>query len=100
VRQRAAAGSAGCFKRVPKHAKPPVCFSQTGGYVASGSMGAMRLRPSLWISKDLRLRLTVRGRRRAGAVLRHELVELFLVLGVAQAIEEILELVLLFLEAF
>src|SRR6476646_10591517 len=43
------------------------------------------------------LRLVVR-RGRTRLVLRHELVELFLVLGVAQAIEEILELDLLFLE--
>ena len=35
----------------------------------------------------------------AGAMLRHELVELFLVLGVAQAIEKILEFGLLLLEA-
>src|ERR1700761_6774557 len=39
-----------------------------------------------------------RRRRRTGAVLRHERIELFLVLGVAQAIEEILELDLLLLE--
>src|SRR6185312_6281834 len=43
------------------------------------------------------LRLVVR-RGRARLVLRHEGVELFLVLGVAQAIEEIPELDLLFLE--
>ena len=47
----------------------------------------------------LRLRLTVRGRGRARPMLRHELVELFLVLGVAQAIEEIPELGLLLFEA-
>src|SRR3954454_6884680 len=46
----------------------------------------------------LRLRLVVR-RGRTAAVLRHELAELFLVLGVAQAVEEILELDLLFLKA-
>ena len=40
----------------------------------------------------LSLRLIVR-RRRTLLVLRHEGVELFLVLGVTQAIEEILELV-------
>src|SRR3954454_7209992 len=41
------------------------------------------------------------GRRRGGArlVLRHELVELFLVLGVTQTVEEVLELDLLLLEA-
>src|SRR6266851_1731973 len=51
--------------------------------------------------RDLRLGLAIRGRRRrrAGPMLRHELVELFLVLGVTQAIEEIPELGLLFLEA-
>src|SRR5215217_915368 len=43
------------------------------------------------------LRLVVR-RGRTLLVLRHELVELFLVLGVTQAIEEILELDLLFFE--
>src|SRR5881628_2719281 len=43
------------------------------------------------------LRLVVR-RGRPRLVLRHERVELFLVLGVTQAIEEILELDLLFLE--
>src|SRR5437763_7482922 len=43
------------------------------------------------------LRLVVR-RGRTLLVLRHELVELFLVLGVTQAVEEILELDLLFLE--
>src|SRR3981081_1689890 len=63
----------------------------------SGFMGAHRLR--LQPSKS-GLRLTVRGRwRRTLAVLRHELVELFLVLGVTQPIEEILELGLLLLEA-
>src|SRR5579872_5278408 len=39
-----------------------------------------------------------RRRRRTGAVLRHEGIELFLVLGVTQAIEEILELDLLLFE--
>src|SRR5438093_9812267 len=43
------------------------------------------------------LRLVVR-RGRTRLVLRHELVELFLVLGVTQAVEEILEFDLLFLE--
>ena len=43
--------------------------------------------------------LTVRGRGRAQAVLRHEGVELFLVLGVTQPIEEILEFGLLLFEA-
>src|SRR5258708_5990760 len=57
--------------------------------------------PRLTPFQDLRLGLTIRGRRRrrAGPMLRHELVELFLVLGVAQAIEEIPDLGLLFLEA-
>src|SRR5204862_7484526 len=44
------------------------------------------------------LRVTVLGRRRALPMLRHELVELFLVLGVTQTIEEIAEFGLLFLE--
>src|SRR4051794_36995735 len=43
------------------------------------------------------LRLIVR-RRRTGAVLGHEGVELFLVLGVAKAIEEVAEFDLLFFE--
>src|ERR1700759_3702460 len=43
--------------------------------------------------------MVVRRRRcRTGAMLRHERIELFLVLGVAQAIEEILELDLLLLK--
>src|ERR1700740_986499 len=41
-------------------------------------------------------RLSAPGPGRAGAVLSHEGVELFLVLGVAQACQEILELLLLF----
>src|SRR6266567_4408642 len=44
------------------------------------------------------LRLVGRRRGRTGLVLRHELVELFLVLGVTQTVEEVLELDLLFLE--
>ena len=44
------------------------------------------------------LRLGIVRRRRTRAVLRHELVELFLVLGVAQAVEEVAEFDLLFLE--
>src|SRR3954451_17419320 len=63
-------------------------------------MGASRLRLNLSqrdaICSTL-LRLVVR-RGRTLLVLRHELVELFLVLGVAQALEEILELDLLFFE--
>ena len=43
--------------------------------------------------------LPIRRRGRARAVLGHELVELFLVLGVAQPIEEILEFGLLLFEA-
>src|SRR6202795_3672037 len=49
-------------------------------------------------TSPLALRLIVR-RGRSLLVLRHELVELFLVLGVTQAIEEIAEFGLLFLEA-
>src|SRR5476649_1166692 len=47
----------------------------------------------------LRLGLAVRGRSRTGLVLCHELVELFLVLGVAQAIEEIAEFGLFLFQA-
>src|SRR6202030_1446984 len=43
--------------------------------------------------------MAVGGRGRTRAVLRHELVELFLVLGVTQPIEEILESGLLLFEA-
>src|SRR5882757_6942202 len=61
-------------------------------------MGASRLRLNLSQRDAIRLtllRLVVR-RGRTLLVLRHELVELFLVLGVTQAFEEILELDLLF----
>ena len=70
--------------------KPPVCFRKR----------AARGRSGLWglVPEGLALRLIVR-RRRTILVLRHERVELFLVLGVAQASQEILELLLLFLEA-
>src|SRR5579871_4898806 len=44
----------------------------------------------------LRRRLVVGGRRRAAPVLGHEGVELFLILGVTQPGQEILELALLF----
>src|SRR6478735_5737015 len=47
----------------------------------------------------LALRRLVVRRGRARLVLRHELVELFLVLGVTQAVEEVAEFDLLFLEA-
>jgi len=66
----------------------------------SGLMGGTTPAASaLKISPDLTLRVTVGGRRRTRAVLRHELVELFLVLGVTQPIEEILEFGLLLFEA-
>ena len=63
-------------------------LSQTGGPVATGSMGAACPR-AYWLSAEAKsaLRLAVR-RGRALLVLRHELVELFLVLGVAQTIQE------------
>src|SRR3984885_8107662 len=54
---------------------------------------------ALKIYPDLTLRLTVGGRGWTRAVLGHELVELFLVLGVTQPIEEILEFGLLLLKA-
>src|ERR1700759_4072325 len=50
-------------------------------------------------AKRLALRGLVVRRRGAVAMLPHERVELFLVLGVAQAAEEILELLLFLLEA-
>src|ERR1700759_5139560 len=50
-------------------------------------------------AKRLALRGLIVRRRRAVAVLPHERVELFLVLGVPQAAEEVLELLLLFFES-
>src|SRR5579864_393411 len=44
------------------------------------------------------LRLAVGRRRRTGTMLRHELVELFLVLGMTQAIKEFTKLLLLVFE--
>src|SRR4051812_42090872 len=61
----------------------------------SDFMGAHRLR--LNFQAVLALRLIVR-RRRTLPMLRHELVELFLVLGVTQAVEEVPEFGLLLLE--
>jgi hypothetical protein len=60
--------------------------------------------PGLRLKRQFRransgLGLTVRGRGRTRAVLGHERVELFLVLGVTQPIEEILEFGLLLFEA-
>jgi len=81
--------------------KPPTCFRRWAVVSPSGIMGASRLRLNLSQRDAIRLallRLVVR-RGRTLLVLRHELVELFLVLGVTQALEEILELDLLFFEA-
>jgi hypothetical protein len=65
----------------------------------SGSWGHYACGVSLAIPASASgLRLAIRGRRRTGALLGHELVELLLVLGVTQAIEEIAEFGLLFLE--
>src|SRR4051812_44506472 len=60
-------------------------------------MGAHRLKAELQVTASA-LRLVVR-RGRARLVLRHECIELFLVLGVAQAVEEIPELDLLLFKA-
>jgi hypothetical protein len=76
--------------------RPPAVAD--GRLVAVRLVGARRLRPSLQI-EGLALRLTVGRRGRTRAVLRHELVELFLVLGVTQPVEEILEFGLLLFEA-
>src|SRR4051812_14257414 len=62
----------------------------------------MRLTALRGVSPEIKLRSTLllvgRRRGRARLVLRHELVELFLVLGVTQTVEEVLELDLLLLE--
>src|SRR4051812_42060026 len=62
----------------------------------------MRLTALRGVSPEIKLRSTLllvgRRRGRACLVLRHELVELFLVLGVTQTVEEVLELDLLLLE--
>src|SRR6202035_825308 len=79
--------------------KPPVCFRKRAVVSPSGLWGHCARRVSLQKPSRSRLRLTVLGRRRTLLVLGHELVELFLVLGVAQPIEEILEFGLLLLEA-
>src|SRR5690242_16824212 len=71
--------------------------SQTGGFLAFRSLRWRGPGPRRPRSVLLR-RLVVRGTRRAAAVLGHEGVELFLVLGVAQPGQEFLELALLFLE--
>src|SRR5690348_1186353 len=70
-------------------------LSRTGGSVAIRCKGryAVRLVPI----SALGMVVGRRGRR-TGAMLRHERIELFLVLGVTQAIEEILELDLLLFE--
>jgi len=70
-------------------------LSQTGGSVAVRNVGALRLQAN---PKTSGLRLAIGGRVRSGAMLRHEEIELFLVLGVAQPIEEFTKLLLLFLQ--
>src|ERR1700731_3927140 len=65
---------------------------------ATGSIDRVALRPEGEGLELSVLRGLVVRRRRAVAVLPHERVELFLVLGVAQAAEEILELLLLLLQ--
>jgi len=70
-------------------------LSQTGGSVAVRIVGALRLQAN---RKTSGLRLAIGGRGRSRAMLRHEEIELFLVLGVAQPIEEFTKLLLLFLE--
>src|SRR5690349_11099657 len=92
------------LKDGPENGKPPVCFRKRA--VRLGPPGVLggdppegfeRLSFGWGRSKNsVLLRLVVR-RRRPLLVLRHELVELFLVLGVTQAVEELLELGLLLL---
>jgi hypothetical protein len=84
----------------PRKAKPPVCFCKRAALSSIRFFQA----PCLSASRSLRtfssaLRLTILGRRRTRPLLRHEGVELFLVLGVTQAVEEIPEFGLLLLEA-
>src|SRR4051812_49137127 len=77
-----AAGSAHEAKK-----KPPVCFRTRAADLAVAAVGSA-------------LRLTVLGRRgRPLPMLGHELIELFLILGMAQTIEKIPEFGLLFLKA-
>jgi len=71
--------------------------SQTGGFVAVGA--GVGTPPGGSGLRTLRLGLTILGRGRARPMLRHELVELFLVLGVAQAVEEVPEFGLFLFEA-
>src|ERR1700692_26368 len=85
--------------------KPPVCFRKRAA-LSPQLVGALRAGPRPWAkpsasgSSASGLGLTIRRRRcRTGAMLRHELVELFLVLGVTQAIEKIPKFGLLFFEA-
>src|SRR5450756_1885014 len=75
--------------------KPPVCFRRRAVMTRSGGWGTPPLSFSLRPSS---LGLTVLGRRRTLLVLRHELVELVLVLGVAQAVQEHPEFGLLLFE--
>jgi hypothetical protein len=73
-------------------------LSQMGDWSPSGWWGHDACGRAFRI-EGLALRLTVGRRGRTRAVLRHELVELFLVLGVTQPVEEILEFGLLLFEA-
>src|SRR6185437_5905876 len=71
------------------------------GSQTDGSDVVRAWRDYAWVGSSrsvLRRRLVVRRARRTAAVLGHEGVELFLVLGVAQPGQELLELALLFLE--
>src|SRR5215472_12973277 len=81
-----------------KREKPPVCCSQAGGSYAVRPLGALGLKAiPLSAGSVLGRRIVRRGR--PVAMLRHERIELFLVLGVAQPNQEFLELLLLLLEA-
>src|SRR5205085_9812285 len=71
--------------------KPPVCGSQAGGLISTSERRGLSVLRRLMIGRRWR-------RRRPAAALVHELVKLCLVLGVAQAVQEILEFGLLFLE--
>ena len=77
-----------------RKSKPPACFRKRAA-IAVRIVGALRLQAN---RKTSGLRLAIGGRVRSRAMLRHEEIEFFLVLGVAQPVEEFTKLLLLFLE--
>src|SRR5581483_2685682 len=77
--------------------RPFARLAQAGGSAAVRLFGGITPDGYSWLGSILR-RLIARRRRRPASMLRHERVELFLVLGVAQAGQEFLELLLLLLQ--